>query len=423
MKKKLISIGALMLVLALILTLMPSCGNGDEKATPTPGPGYTPTPGVTPTPTGEVKTIKIGAIAPLSGVGATWGIPVETGVKWAADRINEAGGFKVGADTYMIEIVMCDNKLIASATGECGQKLAYDEGIHYVVGPIGYVETVRFLFNEAKVFSTQFGVTASPMTTEYPYEFNCVPLGPDCVWSLDFNRMVLEMHPEIKTIALITGMTSCDNFHVCEQQVAEALGWEVVAENCYQFGTTDFYPFLTKFLAENPDAIGFENSAPGDIALLIKQARELGYTGLLFAANSVLPEFLVETAGVESAEGFLNNWPDYTTDFYPETTQALAEDYLRRYPGVPMYTTSLMSFVTVNFFVRGMEVAGTTDSEAVQAVFDDPNFTFEFFGFPDAKLGGIETYGRPSCFPYAQAISTFENGGIRQLNLAWTESP
>ena len=67
MKKKLIGIGVVALALALILTLAPACGNGDEEKTPTPGPGTTPTPGVTPTPTGEVKTLKIGFIGPLSG--------------------------------------------------------------------------------------------------------------------------------------------------------------------------------------------------------------------------------------------------------------------------------------------------------------------------------------------------------------------
>ena len=59
-----------------------------------------------------------------------------------------------------------------------------------------------------------------------------------------------------------------------------------------------------------------------------------------------------------------------------------------------------------------------SNNEVVQAVFDGPGFRFELFGFSDANLGGVETYGRGCCFTYAQAISTFENGEIKQLDLA-----
>ena len=57
-----------------------------------------------------------------------------------------------------------------------------------------------------------------------------------------------------------------------------------------------------------------------------------------------------------------------------------------------------------------MQQAGSTDAEAVKAIFDGPNFTFELFGFPDAKLGGIETYGIARIFPFPLAVSVIENG-------------
>ena len=103
MKKKLIVIGAIVFALALLLTLAPACGNGDEPGPgSTPTPGTTPTPGVTPTPTAEVKTVKMGLLMPLSGMAAQWGLQFRQGFDSAIDRINEAGGFKVGNDTYVL---------------------------------------------------------------------------------------------------------------------------------------------------------------------------------------------------------------------------------------------------------------------------------------------------------------------------------
>jgi branched-chain amino acid transport system substrate-binding protein len=407
----------------LILTLAPACGNGDEEATPTPGPGVTPTPGVPPTPTGEVKTLKIGFIGPLSGPGAPWGVPYVTGAEWAADRINEAGGFKVGNDTYMIKIVSCDDKGISSGDVECATKLVYEEGLKYIVGPIGQtgVAPIRDTLNDNKVFNSDVGAYLD-LVPEYPYRILSFPLGWDNNWIRTFVTMVLERHPEIKTIAYINDERSWGDWHVSELQVAEEFGLEVVAAEAFQFGTTDFYPILTKIVAKNPDALNMESSQPGNMALIIKQARELGYKGIIFAPNGVLPEFLIPITGVEAAEGFLNNQADYTDPVWPEESRALYQDYVTRYPDLSMYTTTLAAFVSVNVYVKGIQQAGTTDTEAVAAAFDDPNFTFDFFG-NEVKFGGRETFGVNRVFPFPNAFSVITNGELVQLDLAWVEVP
>ena len=419
MRKKLIGLGAVVLILALLLTLAPCCGKGEVGPGVTPTPG---TPGVTPTPTPQAKTLKIGCIAPLSGPGATWGVPTEAGAKWAAARINEAGGFKVGADTYVIKIVSCDTKLSNSTALECATRLVQDEGIHYLAPFHADIRVAETMFTEEKVFELEWGITVRPLVPESPYRINGFPLGPDCAWSTEFDRLVVKRHPEIKTVALITGISSKDSFHVCEVKAAEEVGWTVVAEDFTQAGTTDFYPILTKIVAKNPDAIGLENSYPGDMALMVKQARELGYRGAIFAPNGVLPEFLIPITGVAAAEGFMNNQPDYSSDVFPEATRALYADYMKRYPQISMYTTTLAAFVGVNLYVKGIQQASSTDPDAVRAVFDDPNFRFEFFGLPDQKFGGIETYGIARNMPHPLVLSIFQNGKNVAMDMMMCET-
>lgn len=46
----------------------------------------------------EAKTLKLGLLACFSGPGAPWGIEEFKGMEFAAGKINEAGGIKVGND-------------------------------------------------------------------------------------------------------------------------------------------------------------------------------------------------------------------------------------------------------------------------------------------------------------------------------------
>ena len=96
MIKKLIGICMLVVVVALVLTLTPACGKGEEPGGTTPAKS---------TPTPQTKVLKMGMMGPLSGPAAAWGAQNEQGAKWAADIIIEAGGIKVGGVTYTIKIV------------------------------------------------------------------------------------------------------------------------------------------------------------------------------------------------------------------------------------------------------------------------------------------------------------------------------
>ena len=149
MKRRLIGIGAVVLVLALLLTLAPACGNGG----------------------GEVKTLKIGVLLPLSGPVAPWGVANEVGVIWGVDNVNAAGGIKVGADTYMLEVVSYDDKYSGSEAVTGATYLVYDEGIRYVIGSIGSEAAVMPIFEEAKAISIYQG-GAVWLDTSFRYHFN-----------------------------------------------------------------------------------------------------------------------------------------------------------------------------------------------------------------------------------------------------------
>jgi ABC-type branched-subunit amino acid transport system substrate-binding protein len=82
----------------------------------------------------------------------------------------------------------------------------------------------------------------------------------------------------------------------------EGSGGKVAATVYYDRGTQDFSPALTKLLEKNPDAI-FPMVAPAQ-HLIVKQARELGYKGLLMGWGGD-PWITIKVAGREASDGNL----------------------------------------------------------------------------------------------------------------------
>ena len=152
MRKKLVGVSAVVLVLALLLTLAPSCGNSYKEPTP------------------ETKTLKIGLVMPLSGPGAPWGYEAERGAQWAIDKVNAAGGIKVGPLTYMLKLVSCDTKLTGSVAAECASKFVHDEQIHYAIGPLVTYPAMSPILTPGKCFAASpANATSLTIGPDFPY--------------------------------------------------------------------------------------------------------------------------------------------------------------------------------------------------------------------------------------------------------------
>jgi hypothetical protein len=73
--------------------------------------------------------------------------------------------------------------------------------------------------------------------------------------------------------------------------------------------------------------------------------------------------------------------------------------------------------------MAGIQQAGTFDTDTVAAVFDDPNFRFDYFGSMQAKLGGCEYYSIARDFPFPIGLTKFQNGEAVQVDLTFMEIP
>jgi branched-chain amino acid transport system substrate-binding protein len=81
------------------------------------------------------ETILLGSAISLTGKYATAGNHAKVGYDFAVDKINAAGGVKVGGKSYMLEIKYYDDESTPARGGQLAERLINQDGVQYMLGP------------------------------------------------------------------------------------------------------------------------------------------------------------------------------------------------------------------------------------------------------------------------------------------------
>ena len=255
--------------------------------------------------TAAEKELKIGFVGVTSGPAAAWGTSNVRSMQVRADWLNELGGVRIGDDTYKINVVTFDDQKDPKRAIAGMEKMA-QEGIHYVVGP-----NVDDGAAAVRPVAESKGIIYFPYA--FPKELYTKPAS-NAVLGMIANYQsapaiykYLKENKGVKKVAFIAANES-DPLSQRDGGVAaaKALGLEVVAQNdTYPNDTRDFTPVLTPIIRLKPDLLVLSGVSPGNAPLLIRAARELGYTGLISTETAHDAAVLKEGAG-ELADGFIS---------------------------------------------------------------------------------------------------------------------
>ena len=272
------------------------------------------------------KVLKIGFVGVTSGPAAAWGISNVRSMQARAAWINETGGVTIGGETYDIEIVTFDDQKDPKRAIAGMEKMA-QAGIHYVVGP-----------NVDDGAAAVRPVAEANDIIYFPYAF------PKALYTAPASNAVLGMIANYQSgpaiykylrdnngVIKVAFLAANESDPLSQRDggvaAAKALGLEVVAEkDTYQNDTRDFVPVLTPVLRARPDLLVLSGVAPGNAPLIIRAARELGYTGLISTETAQDAQVLAEGAG-ELANGFISVGGAST----PEIRSAAMEEFIDRY--------------------------------------------------------------------------------------------
>lgn len=255
----------------------------------------------------DKEELKIGVIAALSGGGTAWGQGLLRGVETAVDELNESGGLTVDGTTYELTVIPFDDQYNAAQAKTAVERLVHNEGVRILFGPVGSPGALASVpvTQPAKVLQFVDGYAPKILDNEWKEDSYIFRVG---LSSGEFSDPVVEWvaktMPDVKKVGLIA-----PNDAVGQQAITALVdrygsqGFEVWTD-FYERGSKEFTPLLLRMVSEDVDLFDLNSNAPGEAALLLRQAREIGYTGRVLQAGGAGVAEIVEAVGPH-AEGFL----------------------------------------------------------------------------------------------------------------------
>ncbi|MFN0304535.1 MAG: ABC transporter substrate-binding protein, partial [Burkholderiales bacterium] len=163
---------------------------------------------------------------------------------------------------------------------------------------------------------------------------------------------------------------------------------EYVGEEFFERGAKDFQAALLRLLAQKPDAIDTNASPTGTIALIAKQARELGYEGYFINSTAVLEaKAIVDIAGKAADKVVAYRiWAKSPTPLYDQ----LAERHVKKYKE-PALGIIWESYAAMRWVVEVVQKTDTFDTRKVSDALAASTFANHPFG--PASWGAEKTYG------------------------------
>jgi branched-chain amino acid transport system substrate-binding protein len=336
-----------------------------------------------------VKVIKIGSVGPLSGAGAPWGLPEDRGLRMLVDEINAAGGLTVGGETYTFVVISADTKFTVEGAAAAAQKLVTQDEVQYVIGGIDKHETMSLqsVFEPAGVIHFHDGWGAGIVHPEAPHSFR-IP-GTPCEFMPAYAERMLEAYPNATRWALMAYDTpGMHEDYSWTRSYLEGMGLEVVAEEYFAFDALDFYSLLNKLMDLEVTCIECVATIP-QMGLIVKQARELGYTGPFADPAPTAASDIVDIAGLEYANDYVSCMTITSGPLATPEAKAFREEYINSF-GV--WESNVLDIsVAFQIILEAMKEADSVEVEDVLAVLHAGGPFDTIFG--PALICGEELHG------------------------------
>ncbi|MBX7221797.1 MAG: ABC transporter substrate-binding protein [Blastocatellia bacterium] len=221
---------------------------------------------------GLPKEIKVGIYMPMTGPTATFGTSSVHGFQMAADELNAAGGI----NGSMVKLIVEDDQGKPDEAKTVVTKLISKDQVVAVLGEVGSSRSIAAapICQQNKVPMLTPSSTNEEVTKKGDYIFRVCYIDP---FQGEVGARFAFETLKFKKAAILTDIKNDYSVGLSKtfKEAFTKMGGQIVVEQTYQEGDTNFNAQLTGIRAANPEFI----YAPGyytDIGQIAKQARELG---------------------------------------------------------------------------------------------------------------------------------------------------
>jgi branched-chain amino acid transport system substrate-binding protein len=348
------------------------------------------------------EKIVIGHPATLSGKYAKAAEQAVGGIKAAVDWVNSSyGGVDVGGTKVPLEYTFYDCESRKESVTSLLERLITTDNVQFTFAPYSSGLTLA-----GAPVAEKYGVIymdhggASDKIFEQGFEYVVQTIGPGSKYHAGTLDMVRQVDPDANRLALAYEDSEFAR-SVMEgaKAHAESLGFEIVFERTYPAGVTDLTPLLSDLKSFEPDIVlGGGHFEDGQ--LFNRQMADLDINPKLLSliAAATLPAF-GEALG-DLAEGVMgpSHW-EYGVTFSAEGAAAEGYDWIgpSQDEFVDLFTKAAgdvtpdyhaaEAAAAVLALVKGIESAGTLDSDAVRQALGELTF-MSFYGSWDIDETG-----------------------------------
>lgn len=335
------------LVTGLALTMLAAgCGGGDKKAEESKG-----------------DTIKVGVNMELTGGVSIYGQSAYNGIKLAADEINASGGI----NGKKIELIPYDTKSETAEAANGAMKLITENKVKALLGPAtsGASVSAQQVATEHKIPMITPSGTAENVTVDNKGNVRKYIFRAPFIDAFQGTVMATFAVNDLQAKTAVIYMDNSSDYSKGQaatfEEVFTKAGGKIVGKESYLQKDVDFKSSLTKIKGMNPDVIYI----PGyyqEVAMIIKQARELGVNQPLMGGDGWDSPQMFEVAGTALTNAYMSN--HYAADDNDPKVKDFVEKYNKKYGANPEAFAAL-AYDSMMLLADAMKRAGSDDPEKV----------------------------------------------------------
>ncbi len=310
----------------------------------------------------EPDTIKVGFNIELTGDIPKVGEASKFAAEMLKEDINSQGGLEVGGKKYKLEFIYQDNEAKAESAVNAALKLIEQDGVVAIVGPNSSKQAVPAggICNERETPMISPWSTNPDTTKGRPWVFRAAFLDPfQGPVAVNFSAKQFGA----KTAAVIFDIANDYSKGLAEIFKAE---WEkkmgagtVVAFESHGTKDQDFSAQLTKIIGAKPDFIFIPDNY-NQVALIVKQAHDLGWTGPFMGSDAWGSAELMTLCGKDCVGQFFST--HYAAAGAQGETKVFIDRYNQKYGYVPDDVAAL-TWDATRIVLQGIQDAGKFNAD------------------------------------------------------------
>ena len=354
------------------------------------------------------EVVKVGVLAGLTGPGSQMNMAQRDFILMCRDWINKKGGITVKGKQYQIQCIVEDTKNTTAGSVTAATKLIAQDQVKYMLGgsiPV-MIDAVSSVTEQNKVL--YIASMSDVIHPDRPLSFvgNYSYASP----LAGLYDSMLRLYPGVKAIGyMVEDEPGARAIAEVSKKMAKDHGLQVLEPIIHPWESTEYYPEWTKLLARKPDAVDNGLKMPNNTAACIKQGREQGFKGPMFASISGDPRLLLNMIGKDLATDFL--WA--SLDVYGPAATPKINELVKLWGAShkePCDLDGITSWDMLWVLSQAIEKAQSVDPVEVAKTFEKGEAFETARG--TARMGGAKTFGLNNMLFRPCPVSRLKNGNI-----------